>query len=702
VFTDTAASKVGAVHLGKAALLYVRQSTLKQVIHNAESAHRQYDLRGRAIALGWTDDQISVIDVDQGQSGATAADREGFQHLVAEVSLGRAGIVLGLECSRLARNSADWHQLLELCGVTGTLICDEDGLYDPRDFNDRLLLGMKGQMSEAELHFIKARLRGGVLSKARRGELVTPLPVGLAYDAAGHVILDPDTSVQHALRHLFATFAATGSAFACVKTFNHAGLTFPWRHLKGPRKGELDWKPLQHHTVLRVLHNPRYAGAFTYGRHRHQRLPGGKSVITTLPREEWISFIPGAHPGYITLEEFDANCARLTANAAAHGRDRAAGPPREGPALLQGIIVCGDCGRRMTVRYHHYRRRGGRQLPTYLCQRDGIENAERICQSVPGAELDQRIGQLLLQTLSPLTVEAALAVSAELEHRAAEADRIRAAHVERARYHADLARRRYLAVDPTNRLVADTLEADWNTALRALNEAQQAYDTAREQQTGQLTDAQRARIHQLVTDLPGVWNDPATPARERKRIARLLLTDVTVTRTADTITAHVRFPGGQHTTLTMPVPEPAHEQRRTPADIVATVDELLDEHTSGQIADLLNARGLTTGAGQPFHRIAVDRIIRRYRLPDRYQRLRDTGLLTLTEMADRLGVSTNTVKKWHRTGIVGGQRYNNKHEMLYHPPDPDHPPTPHKGRRLTSRRAAGTQQGHGSTQRSAV
>ena len=554
---DTAASKVTAAHLSRTALLYVRQSSLKQVIHNTESAIRQYDLRGKAISLGWAADQITVIDIDQGHSGASAADREGFQHLVAEVSLGRAGIVLGLECSRLARNSADWHQLLELCGMTGTLICDEDGLYDPRNFNDRLLLGMKGQLSEAELHFIRARLRGGIISKARRGELITPLPVGLAYDAAGHVILDPDTAVRGALAHLFATFAATGSATACVKAFNTAGLSFPWRHRTGPRKGEIDWKPLAHHVVLRILHNPRYAGAFTFGRHRDITLPGGKLSRTLLPREEWISFIPAAHPGYITLDQYDANRAQLTANAAAHGGDRTAGPPREGPALLQGIIICGTCGQRMTVRYHQRR---DQQVPTYVCQRDGIEHAHRICQAVPGAGLDQQIGQLLIDTLTPLAIEAALTVTAELEHRAAEADALRAAHVERARYHADLARRRYLAVDPANRLVAGTLEADWNTALRALSQAQDTCEQARKHDTGQLTDAQKTRIRQLATDLPAIWDDPATPARERKRIARLLLTDVTVTRTRDTITAHVRLPGGQHLH-----PHPAHPAHRRPA-----------------------------------------------------------------------------------------------------------------------------------------
>jgi DNA invertase Pin-like site-specific DNA recombinase len=683
VFTDTASSKVTAAHLARSALLYVRQSTLKQVINNTESAVRQYDLRGKAVALGWAASQVTVIDIDQGQSGASAADREGFQQLVAEVSLGRAGIVLGLECSRLARNSADWHQLLELCGMTGTLICDEDGLYDPRNFNDRLLLGMKGQMSEAELHFIRARLRGGILSKARRGELITPLPVGLAYDAAGHVILDPDTAVRGALAHLFATFAATGSASACVKAFNAAGLSFPWRHRMGPRKGEIDWKPLAHHTVLRILHNPRYAGAFTFGRHRDIKLPGGKWSRTSLPRPEWIAFIPGAHPGYITLDQYDANRARLTQNAAAHGRDRAAGPPREGPALLQGIIICGTCGQRMTVRYHQRR---GRELPTYICQRDGIEHGRRICQALPGAGLDQRIGQLLIDTLTPLAIEAALTVTAELQHRADEADALRAAHVERARYHAGLARRRYLTVDPANRLVADTLEADWNTALRALDQAQDACEQARKHDTGQLTAAQQARIGQLATDLPAIWNDPATPARERKRIARLLLTDVTVTRTRDTITAHIRLPAGQHHTLTTPVPPTAAQMRKTPAEAVTAIDELLDRHTHAEIAGILNDRGVTSGEGRPFHRLMVRNIRDDYGLRSREQRLRDAGLLTLAETADRLGVSTRTIKIWHHARLITGHPYNDKGQCLYPPPGPN-PPTRTQGRKLSKRAA---------------
>jgi hypothetical protein len=363
--------------------------------------------------------------------------------------------------------------------------------------------------------------------------------------------------------------------------------------------------------------------------------------------------------------------AKLAANATAHGQDRRSGPPREGAALLQGITICGKCGLRMTIRYHHRR---DRDVPTYMCQRDGIENARPICAAIPGEALDEAIGALLIDTLTPLTVEAALQVSAELEHRAAEADALRAAHVERAQYLADLARRRYLTVDPANRLVAGTLEADWNTALRALNDAQDAYDQARTQHSGQLTDAQKARIQQLVTDLPAIWNDPATPQRERKRIARLLLTDVTVTKTSDLITAHVRLAGGQDHTITVSPPLPAGDQRRTPAEVLSAIDTLLDQHTSGEIAGILNQRSMASGTGEPFHPLIIDHIIRAYRLRSRRQRLRDTGMLTLAETAAAHGVHNHTIKAWRRAGIVTGARYNDKGEFLYDPPDPGNPP----------------------------
>jgi hypothetical protein len=336
----------------------------------------------------------------------------------------------------------------------------------------------------------------------------------------------------------------------------------------------------------------------------------------------------------------------------------------------------------MTIRYHARR---GQQTPTYVCQRDGISHGHPPCAVIPGHTLDQQIGEFLISQLTPLAAEAALTVSAELEHRAAEADALRAAHVERARYHADLARRRYLAVDPANRLVADTLEADWNTALRALSQAQDAYEQARKNDAGQLTDAQKTRIAQLATDLPAIWNDPATPARERKRIARLLLTDVTVTRTTGTITAHVRLPAGQTRTLTMAVPPTAAQLRKTPAEAVTAVDELLDRHTHAQIAGILNTRGLTSGEGRPFHRLIIRNIRDEYGLRSREQRLRDAGMLTLAEMAGRLGVPAKTVKIWHHAGLITGHPYNDKGQCLYPPPGPN-PPTRAQGRKLSERR----------------
>jgi len=668
MITDPQASmKVTAEHLRRGAYLYVRQSTLRQVLHNTESTHRQYDLRGRAVALGWTAEQIIVIDTDQGQSGASAADRDGFQRLVAEVSMGRAGIVLGLEVSRLARNNADWQRLLELCALSGTLILDEDGIYDPCTFNDRLLLGLKGTMSEAELHLLKARLRGGVLSKARRGELIQRLPVGLVYDPSGRVVLDPDAGVQQAVRHLFTTFAATGSAFAVVKAFTADGLRFPRRLAAGPNKGELVWGPLQHSRVLQVLHNPRYAGAFFYGRHTHRIGPGGKPTIRVLPREQWTVLITDAHPGYLTFQQFEANQARLAELAAARGTDRRASPPREGPALLQGLIVCGICGTRMTVRYHT---RAGGQAPEYVCQADGIRHGTPICQRIPGAGIDAAVGTLLVDTLTPLALQAALAVADELAARADQADRLRAATVQRARYHADLARRRYLAVDPANRLVADALEADWNSALREVAEATDAYQQASQAATGQLTAAQHQRITALASDFPALWHDPATPQRERKRMARLLITDVTLLKT-DAITAHVRLRGGQTHSLHLPTPLAAWQLRQTPPEVVSAIDQLLDDHTDAQIATILTSRGLTSGTGRPLHARLIRQIRTHYQLPSHTQRLRDAGLLSLAEISRRLAIHPNTVKKWRNDGLLTGRPANDKGEYLYQLPGPD-------------------------------
>ncbi len=660
--------KITASHLARLAYLYVRQSTLRQVLENTESTKRQYALRERAVALGWPPDRVVVIDSDLGRSGADS-DREGFQRLVAAVGLGEVGVVLGLEVSRLARSSVDWHRLLEICALSDTLILDEDGLYDPAHFNDRLLLGLKGTMSEAELHVLQARLLGGQRAKASRGELVMKLPVGLITDPAGKVVLDPDQGVQAAVRTFFATFRRTGSAVATVRSFRAQGLLFPRRLTTGPHAGELAWGALHHSRALRVLKNPRYTGAFVYGRSRGRKTAGGRETRTPLPRERWHTLILDAHPGYIPWQDYEANLRRLHENAQANGAERRTSPPREGPALLQGLVVCGRCGERMSVRYYTSH---GEVLPEYVCQKRSIENAQAPCQRVLGGEIDRAIGELLVETVSPLALEVALAVQEELETRAAEADRLRRQAVERARYEAELAQRRYLRVDPDNRLVADSLEADWNAKLRALTAAQEAYERQRQAEGPVLDGEQRARVLALATDFPRLWHDPDTPQRERKRMIRLLLDDVTLLRT-DEIAAHVRFRGGTTHSLHLPLPLNAWQLRQTDPAVVTEIDRLLDEHTEGEVVEILNARDLRPGVADRFTPGVLYSLRRAYGLEDRFARLRRRGLLTLDEMATQLGVDPCTVKVWRRAGLLPSVAYNAKGERLFAPPGSDAP-----------------------------
>jgi DNA invertase Pin-like site-specific DNA recombinase len=662
-------SKVQAQHLKRNAYLYVRQSTLRQVFENIESTHRQYDLRGRAIALGWRADQVVVIDGDTGQSAEFSADREGFQRLVSEVSLGRAGVVMGLEVSRLARNSSDWHRLLEICALAHTLILDEDGIYDPAHFNDRLLLGLKGTMSEAELHVLRARLQGGIRNKARRGELEVRLPIGFVYDSQGRVRLDPDASVQEAIRQFFRTFQRTGSATATVKAFRDQGLKFPRRIYRGPNKGDVAWNELDHSRALWVLHHPRYAGAFCYGRLRTRKHPDGRLVYKKLAPEEWIAFIRDAHEGYITWDEFEQNELRLRENARALGQEREKGPPREGPALLQGLVICAVCGERMTVRYHQ---RDTTLVPEYMCQRHGIKHAQTICQRIPGNAIDEAIGKLLMETVSPRTLELALHVQKELESRAGEAERLRQHEIERARYQSELARRRYMRVDPDNRMVADSLEAEWNQSLRALAEAKDRYEKQRQADQACLTDEQRAGIIGLAKDFPRLWNDPRTPQRERKRMARLLIADVTLLRGSE-LRAQLRFNGGATHTVTLPLPKPAWALRQTSSEVVSEIDRLLDDHTDAEIAKLLNDRGMTSGEGKRFTRLRVRKVRIAYGLKDRLSRLRARGLLTLDEIAARFNVCSETIKGWRRAGLLRAHRSDDKGQYLFEPPGSDAP-----------------------------
>jgi len=681
--THDAHQKVKASHLKRNAYLYVRQSTLRQVLENTESTQRQYALRENAAALGWPLDRIMVIDTDLGQSGASAADRQGFQRLVTEVSLNRAGIVLGLEVSRLARNSMDWHRLLEICALADTLILDEDGVYDPAHFNDRLLLGLKGTMSEAELHVLRARLQGGIRNKARRGELFVRPPMGFVYNNEEKLVLDPDQHVRQSVHLLFETFRRTGSAMATVKYFAEQGLQFPRRVHTGPNKGDVVWAGLEHSRALRILHNPRYAGAFVYGRTHTRKTVDGEWIIEDVPREEWEVLIPGAHAGYLDWDEYEQNQRRLRDNCQAYGEDRRKSPPREGPALLQGLLLCGRCGKRMTVRYHS---RHGQLVPDYVCQREGIEHAEPICQHIPGAAIDEAAGNLLVEAVTPVTLEVALAVQQELQSRLDEADRLRRQQVERAHYEAELARRRYLRVDPDNRLVADSLEADWNDKLRLLAEAQEVCERQRAQDRKLVDEEQRAAILSLAANFPQLWRDPSTPDRERKRMVRLLLEDVTLIR-ADCLTLHIRFKGGAHRTIQIPLPQRSWEQRQTSSEAVAAIDRLLDEHTYPQIAALLNTQGLQSGEGKPFTARIVARIQRSYRMTPRYDRLRKAGMLTVEEMAQVLGINPQTVKVWNRHGLIRGHAYNGKNDCLYEHPG-ENAPCKAQGVKLSKRAAA--------------
>ncbi len=655
--------KITAGHLKRHAYLYVRQSTLRQVFENTESTKRQYALRERAVALGWQFDHIVVIDSDLGRSGADS-DREGFQKLVAAVGMGEVGVVLGLEVSRLARNNADWHRLLEICALTDTLILDEDGLYNPAHFNDRLLLGLKGTMSEAELHVLRARLLGGQRAKASRGELEMKLPVGLSNDPAGKVILDPDQQVQQAVRTFFETFRRTSSATATVRSFREQDLLYPRRLSFGPNKGEVVWGPLHHSRALRTLKNPRYTGAFVYGRSQARRSPSGSASRRYLPRDQWHTLLLDAHPGYITWTQYEENLRRLQENAQANGADRRKGPPREGCALLQGLAVCGRCGNRMTVRYYM---RHGQLLPEYVCQREGIEKAEPICQRLVGGDLDHAIGELLVERVSPLALEVALAVQEELDSRAQEADRLRRQQVERARYEAELAQRRYLRVDPDNRLVADSLEADWNHKLRALASAQQDYERQSQADRFILDQQMRQQILALATDFPRLWRNRTTPQRERKRMVRLLIEDVTLLK-ADQIAAHVRFRGGATHSLHLPLPLNAAQLRKVDPAVVAEVDRLLDDHTDAEIVDLLNSRGFRPGVAERFSLRILYILRRTYSLEDRFTRLRRQGLLTLQEVSELLGADPGTVKIWASTGRLASHIYNDKGQRLFEPP----------------------------------
>ncbi|MDX2447230.1 MAG: recombinase family protein [Desulfobacterales bacterium] len=651
--------KVCAHHLQRDAYLYVRQSTMRQIVENQESTKRQYELDRRAVALGWNVEQIHVVDCDLGESGASTT-RDGFKFLVSEVGLGRAGIVMGLEVSRLARNSSDWHRLLEICALSHTLILDEEGIYDPAHFNDRLLLGLKGTMSEAELHVIRARLFGGMLNKAKRGELKLRPPVGYIYDVHEKLIKDPDKRVQKAVLLFFETFRRTGTAGGTARAFAKGELRFPRRIFGGPQKGQIVFGELTPARAREILWNPRYAGIYAYGRRQQfHRGMESKPLTKYVEREQWKSFIRDTHPGYISGDEYEENLKRMKENVKATDANRRC-PPREGPALLQGLSVCGICGRNMTIRYH--KRRGQSASPDYTC----CNKKEMVhCQSIPGHDIDKLIGRLLVEKMSRSIIDVAMAVQQELQKRIEETDNIRRAHVESAKYEMECARTRYMMVDPKNRLVADELESDWNKKIRFHQEAQIVYERKREEDQAKITDEQKQKILSLTTDFPRLWGKNTTTDQDRKRMVRLLIDDVTLLKDDQTIKVQIRYKGGACEEHNLARPKSAWEEKRHSPEVLKEIDLLLNDHTDCEVADILNHRGYLSGTGKSFdgRRIAVIR--RAYHISSRFTRLRNKGLHTIKEICEKFHVPRQKVYKWRKSGVLAAHRFDDVGRYLY-------------------------------------
>ena len=589
--------KITPSHLSRYAVVYLRQSSAAQVEHNRESTDRQYALAGKARDLGWPDERIIVIDEDLGLSGSGSAARSGFARLTAEVALARVGLVLGLEVSRLARNNAEWYRLIDLAGFTDTLIGDADGIYHPAVFNDRLLLGLKGTMSEAELHVLRARLNGGIRNKAARGELRRGLPIGFVWgEADGEVRFHPDEAVVAAIREVFARFAEMGSARRVWLWFRSEGLKFP---LQMHARAEIRWWVEASYTAVRhVLSNPVYAGAYAYGKTRQETILDSsgarKKRIRCLPRSEWQVFIPEHHPGFIDWRTYEANQQRLAQNMRPEPH-KSSGAVREGGALLQGLASCGHCGRRLHTHY-----RGRNSAPGYHCAgKVLVENRGVYCLNVGGVQVDDAVTKAFIAALEPAKLAAAVAAAERLE-----ADRDTALKqwrlaVERASYEAQRAERRYRAVDPDNRLVARGLEREWEEALKALEAARADLARRESERPHMITQPERDRLLALGPDLVSVWNASTTMPRDRKELLRTLVDEVIVKVDRDAFAAHltVRWKGGALTEIDLALPRSRPATIRTDEDTVALLRRLAAHYPDAVIAGVLNRQGRTTAYG---------------------------------------------------------------------------------------------------------
>jgi excisionase family DNA binding protein len=646
--------KITDAHRRRRAVVYVRQSTPRQLERNHESRARQYALRERAIELGWPAAAVAVVDDDLGRSGASTDGRLGFKELVAEVGLGHVGLVLALEVSRLARSSADWHQLLDLCALSGTLIADSDGIYSPQDFNDRLLLGLKGTMSEAELHLIRSRLDGGLRNKAERGELCLNLPVGLDRDEDGRIVLTADEQVRHAIERVFCLWRRLGSARQVVRELIAEGQRLP-RRTVGQRR--VRWARASYGAVHDFLTNPAYAGAFVFGRSRtEKRLDDCGQVRARqveLPLEQWSVCIPEHHPGYVSWDDYLATRERLRANVIRPGEG--GGAAREGAGLLQGIVRCGRCGRRMQVAYSG---NGGR-VPRYACVRaHHLHGTDHSCQSLGGVRLEKAIAKAFLEAVTPAGLRASAQAIEQIERQHDERLAGQRLAVERAKFEAARARRQFDACEPEHRLVARTLEARLEDALAELERERRKLAELESRRPEPLTAAERQALARLARDLPRLWASETTTDRDRKELLRTLIGEVVVTvreepRRAD---VEIAWEGGARTELEIALVRRGAESKRTPEDTVELIRRLAAHHPDRQIAAILNKQSRRTGTGLPFTEPRVAHVRKTNGIPAAPPPDPASDLFTVDQAAAELGVTATTIYRWLRAGLLPGEQ----------------------------------------------
>ena len=665
--------KIADHHLQRRAIVYVRQSTQHQVLEHRESTARQYALADRAVLLGWPSVAVEVIDEDQGVSGSSIEGRSGFQRLLAEVSADRVGLILGLEMSRLARSCKDWHALLELCSIYRTLLGDADGLYDPSHYNDRLLLGLKGTMSEAELHILKSRLQQGVWNKAERGEVINHPPIGYvrslsARNGAGDFVIDPDEQVQSVVRLVFEQFIRRGSVSGLLRWLVREDVKMPVRPHFGNHRGELQWRRPNRVTLLNMLHHPIYAGAYRWG-HREidprKKLAGRPTTGRTFnAHDKCRVLIHDRFPAYISWEEFEKIQEKLQENSTI---GKALSAPRHGPSVLSGLVVCGRCGHRMMVGYANIRRDSDYRTLRYSCQRDAIDYGAQACQNLSGASLESFVIERLLQAVSPASLELSLAAGADIEHERKQLDMHWQQRLTRSRYEVEQSRRQYAAVDAEHRLVARELERRWDEALRSDEQLQAEYAKFRQNCPQQLTVDEREQIRKLSEHLPELWHASTTTPQDRQSIARLLLEQVIVTveGVTDRVEVELRWSGGfvSHHSLLRPVQ--TYEQLSNYDLLMTRIKSLRAEgHTLREVAKRLNEEGFRPPKRSQRFNVGIlsgllrNRGIRTDKLP---RSVTEENHLAqdewwLSDLALRLGMPIATMHRWRIVGWVSSRK----------------------------------------------